>query len=238
MAFCFGPTNVTATDYFFHCPRTGGNYTLRVINKLTFNGEPIFRKHRGHMHCAPPGLKHGTGGIKRSFTIVRPPLDWYRSFYRFRLTKHFIGRNMAPGHPLDKYIWEGQYQNGGQILPFDHFVRSVQQEYPKGYLTALFSRFMDHVDMVLSTDGITIQLPSLLASWGYDEPIKLPPGRRNSTVDRHGNWTPPKKFKRWAHKVQAKDRVRELPVDIEHSTVNLMERKEARIIERLRRIGI
>lgn len=235
MAFCFGPTKKEATDYFFHCPRTGGNYAIRVINALSMNGTTIFRKHRGHMHCAPPGLKYGTGGVKRSFTITRPPLDWYRSFYRFRLTKHYVGRNMAPGHPLDFYIWEGQYRNGGHIIPFDTFVRRVQEKWPQGYLTELFSGFIDHVDAVLSTDQLGVQLPVLMAKWGYDEPIKTPPGRRNATVDRRGKWTPPKKFGRWTKLGPGVDA---LPVDIGLGTVELMEHREAKLIDKLRRIGI
>jgi hypothetical protein len=145
---------------------------------------------------------------------------------------------MEPGHPLDKYIWEGQYQSGGHIIPFDDFMQGVQDEYRKGYLTALFSRFIDHVDTVLSTDQLSTQLPALMAKWGYDTPVKLPPGRRNATVDQHGNWTPPKKFKRWSGRVKGAGRVRELPVDVKPGTVALMERREAKLIERLRRMGI
>lgn len=235
MALSFGPTKAEATDYFFHCPRTGGNYTIRAIRHLRISGEPAYKKHRVHMHAAPPDVRPGTLNVGRSFAIVRPPLDWYRSFYRFRIVKHFVHQNLPPSHPLDKYIWGGQYRDGGFIFPFDGFVHSVQLDYPGGFLTKLYGRFMDHVDEVLSTDQLTVQLPALLAKWGYDEPIWLPDSRKNVTTDPGGGWAPPKAFKKWtADGAQ----INELPVDVAPGTVAIMEHTERRIIEKLRRIGI
>jgi len=230
MALCFGPSRAEATDYFFHIPRTGGNYTIRVILRLELGGKPAFKEHRGHGHGPPDTIPQPIG---RSFTIVRPPLDWYRSFYRFRIGKHYVGKNMAPSHPLDKYIWTGQHQRGGHIYPFNSFVACVQADYPEGYLTGLFGRFIRGVDEVLSTDELSTQLPALLAKWGYDEPIWLPRNRKNATVDDHGRWVRPSKFNRW---VSRGHNVAELLMDIEPATLQRLEECEHKIITRLRRM--
>lgn len=232
MALSFGPSKTEATDYFFHIPRTGGNYTIRIINTLRRGGVPIFKKHRGHAHASPINMAAGTGGIQRSFTIVRPPLDWYKSFYRFRIVKHYVGKNMAPGHPLDKHIWAGRYREDGHIYDFEHFVSAVQAEYPDGYVASLYKRFVGHVDMVLSTDNVSRELADLMVYWGYDRPDMIK-GKKNNTTDIEGNWVAPKHFKRWAARGHGVDA---LPVDLKPGTLNLMERRERKIIDWMRRL--
>ena len=51
MALTFGPEG---PDYiFYHIPRTGGNFTRRVIGHLKHKGNSIFRKEHGHPHALP-----------------------------------------------------------------------------------------------------------------------------------------------------------------------------------------
>jgi hypothetical protein len=157
-------------------------------------------------------------------------LDWYQSFYRFRIVKHYVGANIKPGHPLDRFIWEGQYRNGGHILDFDYFVRAVQEEYP-GYVTHLYGGYTCLVDAVLCTDKIGTELPALLERWGYDGPVWVPPTRKNNTRDDAGAWVAPKKFKRWILEDKPIDA---LPVELEPRTRALMEDKEYAIINWLR----
>jgi hypothetical protein len=138
-----------------------------------------------------------------------------------------VGANLAPGHPLDRYIWEGQHQNGGHIFPFNDFVRAVQGAYPEGYVNELYDDFIKYVDAVLSTAKLNTELPALMQRWGYDSLMELPPVRRNRTTDNHGNWARPKKFDKW---VQRGHKVGDLPVDIEPSTLKLMQSTEGQII--------
>lgn len=231
MALCFGPSDGggyggrEANDWFFHIPRTGGNFTIRAVTNMRRGGAKVWAAHRGHAHGAPDRVRPHL--IRKCFTIVRPPLDWYRSFYRFRLTKHYVGKNMAPGHPLDKYIWAGQHQNGGRIHSFDYFVGRAQQAYPHGYVNALYGPFIRGVDAVLSTDKLNTELPALMEQWGYDKPIPLPPVKRNRTTDEQGRWDPPRKFDNWVKRGHA---VEDLPVELEPNTRRLMENNEGQII--------
>lgn len=232
MALMFGPArgyNATGgMDWFFHIPRTGGNYTIRACVNLNLNGENVYAQHKGHAHGPPGNFRPHL--INRCFCTVRPPLDWYQSFYRFRIVKHYIGSNMAPGHELDKFIWKGRYQNGGRFFPFDYFVREVQRAYP-GYVTDLYRKFTGLVDAVLSTDTLSKELPALLLRWGYDEPVWTPPKRKNATRRKDGEWVKPRQFKRWTAHGPPVD---ELPVDLEPATLKLMEEREYKIIEWLR----
>jgi len=158
---------------------------------------------------------------------VRPPLDWYRSFYRFRIVKHFVGRDLLPGHPLDHYIWAGRYSTHGHIFDFDHFVKGALSEFP-GYLTQLYGRFVPYVSAVLETKDISRTLPALLASWGYDEPIRTPPGKRNSTTDDNGDWKQPRQLAKW---LERGDGLPEgLPVYLSRSTQDMINAHEAKVI--------
>ena len=161
---------------------------------------------------------------------MRPPLDWYRSFYRFRIVKHYIGANMEPGHPLDGFIWEGQYRNGGRIFEFDYFVREVQANYP-GYVGDLYCGFIKLMDAVLATDRLSTELPALLERWGYDNPVWTPGRRKNRTVNEQGEWVVPRQFKRWT---EGGTPIDALPVELEPRTQALMEDKECAIINWLR----
>jgi hypothetical protein len=228
MALRFGATEQQAFDWFFHIPRTGGNFAIRSLTQMNLKGEPVYARHKGHAHGSP--LKFRVHDVRRGFCIVRPPLDWYRSFYRFRIVKHYVKANMEPGHPLDQFIWHGRYRNGGGIYNFDSFVKKVQHEYPDGYLTELYFKFIRYVDMVLSTDRIATELPVLMTTWGYDAPVWVPDGKKNNTTNKHGAWVTPKNFVKWTKH----NPIPALPVEISPTTVELMEEREACIIAWLR----
>lgn len=132
--------------------------------------------HFGHRHGGP--LNSTRRDINRSFVILRPPMDWLRSFYRFRIYKHYGKRNMDPGHHLDFYIWE---KAGGEIFDFDYFCNRVVKGHPWGYVTAMFCRFFPFVTTFLWLPELTKSLPTMLADWGYDTPIALPPKKKNES---------------------------------------------------------
>ena len=167
--------NLGNGDYFFHIPRCGGNYTIRVARGLQKDGEKVDISHFGHKHGGP---LETTCDVKRSFVIIRHPMDWLRSFYRFRIYKHYTIKRMDPGHPLDFFIWE---KAGGKIFSFDYFLRQITKTYLFGYVTTLFCRFFPFVTDVLWLPDLTATLPRLLERWGYDTPIALPPKPKNES---------------------------------------------------------
>jgi len=164
-------------NFFFHIPRTGGNYTIRTCRGLRRNGVKPSMRHFGHKHGGPLNACL-RGDVERSFTILRPPIDWYRSFYRFRIYKHYGKGGMKPGHPLDFFIWK---EAGGKVFSFNHFLTRVVKWYPFGYVTSLYCRFFPFVTDLLWLPNLTQQLPELLGSWGYDGPITLPPKPKNES---------------------------------------------------------
>lgn len=168
--------NLGTGDFFFHIPRCGGNYTIRTAKGLRKNGKKLAMSHFGHKHGSP--LNTTRTDIRRSFTIIRHPFDWYLSFYRFRIYKHYGKRNMDPGHHLDFFIWK---KAGGKVFSFDYFLNQVAEHHPWGYVTEMFCRFFPFVTTFLWLPEITTTLPLLLTDWGYDTPIALPPKPKNES---------------------------------------------------------
>jgi hypothetical protein len=160
---------------FFHIPRCGGNYTIRTVKGLRKGGSKVKKEHFGHRHGGPLNCRRS---VKKSFVIIRDPLDWYASFYRFRIFKHYGKRDMEPGHPLDFFIWR---KAGGDIFGFDYFCNKVATTHPWGYVTEMFCRFFPFVTTFLWLPELTTSLPRLFADWGYDRPVSLPPKPKNAS---------------------------------------------------------
>lgn len=133
-------------------------------------------EHFGHRHGSP--LHCVRNDVVKSFVILRDPMSWLRSFYRFRIFKHYGKNQMEPGHHLDFFIWE---KAGGEIFDFDYFLNKVADTHPWGYVTAMFCRFFPFVTTFLWLPELTTTLPLLLADWGYDTPVALPPKPKNAS---------------------------------------------------------
>jgi len=203
-------------DTFFHIPRTGGNYTIKVCRRLMYvDGTPSSARSVGKAHAGPQDVGYIP---QRSFTIIRPPLDWYRSFYRYRIMKHVVVADLPSnpppaGHPLDQYIWTGQYSQGGHVHSFGEFMLAMYAAYPRGYATELYLRFTPYVDNVLTTSRLTTELPQLLRSWGYLPPFRVPAAKTNATTTPRGKFMPFKRYKALAR--TDRGTLRGLPTDID-----------------------
>lgn len=162
-------------NIFFHIPRCGGNYTIRTIKGLRKDGSKVKQGHIGHKHGGPLDCRRHWN---KSFTTLRHPMDWYRSFYRFRIYKHYGIRKMSPGHPLDFFIWE---KAEGNVFSFDYFLNHVVDRHPWGYVTGMFCRFFPFVTHFLWLPELTTSLPKLMSDWGYDRPVSLPPKPKNAS---------------------------------------------------------
>lgn len=168
--------------YYFHIPRCGGNYTIRTFRGLRKNGRKVRQtmQHFGHPHGSPLHCmgRVAESSVRFSFVTLRDPLSWYRSFYRFRIYKHYGKQAMEPGHHLDFFIWE---RAGGKVYDFDWFLNRVAERHPWGYVTAMFCRYFPFVTTWLWLPELTKNLPRLLADLGYDNPIALPPKPKNES---------------------------------------------------------
>ena len=168
------------TDYFFHVPRCGGNYTRRVVSRLNVNGTRVPARDRGHGHLGPLCVETP---VERSFCILRTDIiGWYESFYRYRIHKHKEKRGYDAGHPLDFGMWE---KARGPVFSFETFLEHALKRFPHGYVTAVYCQYAPFVDRVLFLDDLTSSLPAMFEEWGYDTPIALPPHNTNaSPTDR------------------------------------------------------
>ena len=141
---------------FFHIPKTGGNYTRRVIRSLIPKGQG--KEIGGSPHCDPVEantINPETGRTNPhfwTFCIVRHPVEWYCSVYRYR-------RQTGPRFDwdLDPYL---------QHKVFNDFVDLTCNAYPNGFLTSWYKRFTPYVNTVLRTEMLTNGLKANLKKAG------------------------------------------------------------------------
>ena len=137
---------------FYHIPKTGGNYVRDYIKN---SGIPTMEL--GHVHCTPLEIDHYQEYT--SFTVVRHPLGWYESYYRYRQV-----RGWTDGHFIDKHC---------KIGTFEDFVASMLNAYPCGYVTARYLSVLPFVDYVLETENLTEMLNNLMLSFGFTRSINI-----------------------------------------------------------------
>lgn len=108
---------------FLHIPKTGGTFlkgaTILLDYPITFTADHIDYETYREVHRPQEDQSY--------ITIVRNPIHWYKSFWRYR---------MKTGWGGDPAIGHGEYA----IDNFVEFVRKVTSDYP-GYLDELYSRY-------------------------------------------------------------------------------------------------
>lgn len=133
---------------FFHIPKCGGNYVRDVIKAIGVESEEI-----GDPHCCPYEVDKCW---QTSFCVVRDPLGWYQSYYRYRVHKKW-----RPGHHLDDVA---------TAKNFEKFVNRVIDAYPFGYLSMYMNRYIPYVDEILHTSNLTAELKAYFAKVGLSFP--------------------------------------------------------------------
>jgi len=136
---------------FYHIPKTGGRW---VKAAMIYAGVPYRRAKyyygtdrkppkelvKAHAlrlkreHETPLGVLNEDKDKLFSFTFVRRPLTWYKSFWAHRMLADGIeGRmRMTNSFPLD-WIWDGN---------FEKFIANVLRKYPDGFLTDVFRLYV------------------------------------------------------------------------------------------------
>lgn len=113
----------------------------------------------GHNHCTP--LEVINHNIYLSFTIIRHPLGWYESYYRYRMSTGW-----RKDHFIDQHCTSGT---------FEEFVNGMLRAYPCGFVTARYLSVIPFVNYFLKTEKLEESLSSLFAEWGYKFPNHIPP---------------------------------------------------------------
>ena len=173
----------TKKSVFYHTPRTGGISVKEAIRLSGINYDRTKHsqvKNRLKMyteHATPDGtIAEDKDGLF-SFCFVRHPIDWYKSFWSFRVAKgHVQIRN-----PLDYYCWD---------TIFERFVANALDYYPDGYVTELYKLFvgenLDKVDFIGKQENLVNDLILALNMAGeeFDEDVIRNLKKYNRTFDR------------------------------------------------------
>lgn len=158
---------INETKVFYHIPRTGGNYVRSVIRAIGVNTREVHHPHSNIVdNIQLSGLE--------SFTVIRHPMDWYKSWYRYREM-----RNWPDNHKV------GMHKPGDSFVDF---VNKMLMAYPSGYFTSKVFANVPFVSHVLRTDQLTDQLRILIESWGYSWPDHIP--KENSSNKNISTWLP------------------------------------------------
>lgn len=141
---------------FYHVPKCGGNYIRTVIKEISNNVRDV----QGY-HSTPLDRPRRRHKFENSFCVVRHPLEWYKSFFRYRIqTKWRLHKRYGP-HPVDIHCFAST---------FEEFIQKVLVYHPFGMVTDLYLNYIPFCKFVLKQENLTNQLEDLLKRWGYDFP--------------------------------------------------------------------
>ncbi len=151
---------------FLHIPKTGGSWIEEVATKLGFRGNETISTPGVNRH----GLRHHYGNdYAGSFAVVRHPLKWYASYWKYRaLRKEWRPFNLEKGwHPFREL-------EKCKRATFEEWIRTVVEIEP-AFLTRMYEWYvgppgMEHVNWVLQNEDLVNNFLMLLDKWG---PITL-----------------------------------------------------------------
>jgi len=163
---------------FLHIPKTGGNWLKQVLAD-----QGVVIGSVGHKHADFSSVRVARGRrpdrwltdrvirgafLSRSpriFCVVRHPLGWYESWYRYQVSRRWPHW----GTVGDLAHWHVNADlNGFESDSFRSFMRRVNEESP-GYVTRLYGRYTDLSGArVLHQERLAEELVALLQGWGLD----------------------------------------------------------------------
>lgn len=159
---------VFGRSLFLHIPRTGGTFVEAILREIGF--EPRL--------YSPPGVsRHGKAehyDLSRYgfvFTVVRNPLELYRSTYCFLLAHNWQVWEPGTYHP-----WRQLEPYAG--LPYGKWVRTICEKQP-GYFSRIYANRVAPLDQsgklcsVLRTEHLADGLSAMLSMIGADTPKVL-----------------------------------------------------------------
>ena len=133
---------------YLHIPKTGGNWLTKLLEAHRLVVGEIGHKHATYdVVC---GLLQSQRGLRlrrllapgrtkyRFLAVVRHPLRWYESWFKYQKSKDFRdwGRN---GDPIAWHVMSSI--NGIEAPDFNDFVRAIQRRDP-GFVTKLYAKYV------------------------------------------------------------------------------------------------
>ncbi len=155
----------TNLSVFYHIPKTGGIWVKSAMIRAGLNYDRC-RNIKGMSHKFALKREHAIPDVvcdeyKKdlfSFCFIRHPVEWYKSFWCYRLkTGH-----LSTKFPLDS-LWDDS---------FEKFVSNVLREYPGGFVTELYQCYVgenaDKLDFIGKQETLANDLVKALTLAGED----------------------------------------------------------------------
>jgi len=160
---------------YLHVPKTGGKWTKNVLRRNYPGARLLNESTHGNVwakrgHCDLQDVGHME---PFRFAFVRHPVDFWRSFWRFRM-KH----TWQPGHEIDSRCMDND---------FDAYVEKVLANLP-GYASQMFARFVgpveDEIEYIGRQETLVEDLREALTRAGvWHDGVDLSFGRVNAGQD-------------------------------------------------------
>jgi len=157
---------------FHHIPKTGGQVLTDALSKHWL---PNRRRQQHSIYCQPdnPNLPYVAPNILNKpptpnllfFTFVREPLEWYRSYYFFRVRTGWSASTSGATWPLDNY------PHTPKPHTFSRFLQWALDSYPQ-YLTRLFSLYTENENTLIgATERLWEHTSQIGQRFGFEHNI-------------------------------------------------------------------
>lgn len=153
---------------FYHIPKCGGSYVRHIIEKMETDRQEIC-----WTHSTPFETRIGQTISYPSFAMVRHPVTWYESYFRYRRTSNT--------RPWQKDCY---YDAKVESETYQEFIEKTLASTVAGattYVGHLYAPFIKNVTHLLKLEHIHEDLNMVFSKWGYDYwnykvgPIKASP---------------------------------------------------------------
>jgi len=133
---------------FYHFPKTGGKFIRHICREQGLVTRELGRTHWSPLMVPPPKGK-------LSFTFVRHPLSWLRSFWQFSQSVNW------GWHPGFQELIECRHDT------LEGFTRNLLSQHP-GVITGKFKEFYENCAEVGRLENLRADLITVLSSAGED----------------------------------------------------------------------
>ena len=130
MAFILKKHNLV----FLHPPKTGGNWLTKVFRDQNLIKEKIQHKHATY-DLLVGHLNHYEKRIDSFFTVIRNPLTWYESWYKYQFSNNFRDYSNDDWHSISAIA---RIKEKGD---FNVFMEKVNRMIP-GFCCNLFYQYL------------------------------------------------------------------------------------------------
>jgi len=186
------PNVLLSKSLFIHISRTGGTWTWDVLRRLGLSVRPLPNAHTSLEDLRSSNFHNR----KFRFAFVRHPLEWYRSFYRFCLTK----TKPPTAAPWRERFTRERLAEPNAGVSFEQFIEYVVDRCP-GRLTKLYEdqtglpdneiEFIGHYETLREDLWVALRMAGEpVGAEAYEKIMSDPPINASGTHAREGSQEP------------------------------------------------